>query len=250
MANVLVDETSLQSIANAIREKNGTENTYKPSEMPQAILDIQSGGGADSYYNAFWDSYTQNGERTDFYDAFSNAYWTDTNFGTPKYVLKPITAERMFRSTGITEIADGILDTSLCTNMNYMFQTSKIKKIPTIDCSSCTALTNTFREGYGQESITDITLVNVRADCTFSNTFYYTGNLVNLNITGAIGQNISFAQSSELSMASVNNVGTCCIDLTGQTAKTVTFHKNVIARMSDEQKAVFINKNWTIASST
>ena len=55
MANVLVDETSLQSIANAIREKNGTEDTYKPLQMPQAILDIESGSGSNELFEALVD---------------------------------------------------------------------------------------------------------------------------------------------------------------------------------------------------
>lgn len=44
MANVFVDETSLQDIADAIRSKNGTQNTYKPSQMADAITNIPSGG--------------------------------------------------------------------------------------------------------------------------------------------------------------------------------------------------------------
>lgn len=40
MANVLVEETSLQNIANSIREKIGSEDTYKPSEMASAISNI------------------------------------------------------------------------------------------------------------------------------------------------------------------------------------------------------------------
>lgn len=42
MANVLVDESSLTNIANAIREKNGTTTTYKPSEMASAISSIET----------------------------------------------------------------------------------------------------------------------------------------------------------------------------------------------------------------
>lgn len=42
---VIVDDTNLKSIADAIRAKNGTTNTYKPSEMASAIEAIQSGGG-------------------------------------------------------------------------------------------------------------------------------------------------------------------------------------------------------------
>lgn len=39
------DDTNIKAIADAIREKNGTENTYKTSEMASAILEIQAGGG-------------------------------------------------------------------------------------------------------------------------------------------------------------------------------------------------------------
>lgn len=41
---VTVDDTKLKAIADAIRAKNGTEETYKPSEMASAIEEIKSGG--------------------------------------------------------------------------------------------------------------------------------------------------------------------------------------------------------------
>lgn len=40
MANVLVQDTSLTAIADAIREKNGSTDTYKPGEMAAAISEI------------------------------------------------------------------------------------------------------------------------------------------------------------------------------------------------------------------
>lgn len=43
MANVLVEESSLQDIADAIRTKNGTQNTYKPGQMAGAIEAIPTG---------------------------------------------------------------------------------------------------------------------------------------------------------------------------------------------------------------
>lgn len=55
MANVLVQDTSLTAIADAIRGKNGTETTYKPAEMAAAITAIPSGsgGGEVVFKNAF-----------------------------------------------------------------------------------------------------------------------------------------------------------------------------------------------------
>lgn len=53
MAKVLVNETSLTNIAEAIREKNGLTDTYKPAEMAAAIAALEVGGGADLPEEAF-----------------------------------------------------------------------------------------------------------------------------------------------------------------------------------------------------
>jgi hypothetical protein len=45
MAKVLVNDSTLSSIADAIREKTGFTDTYKPAEMSNAILAIVAGGG-------------------------------------------------------------------------------------------------------------------------------------------------------------------------------------------------------------
>ena len=45
MATVLINDEYLNDIAEAIREKNNAEGTYKPSEMAAAIRAIQVGGG-------------------------------------------------------------------------------------------------------------------------------------------------------------------------------------------------------------
>ena len=50
MANVIINDTNLTNIANAIREKNGTTNSYKPSEMANAIAAIEAGGGGGGGY--------------------------------------------------------------------------------------------------------------------------------------------------------------------------------------------------------
>ena len=43
----LIQETSLTAIADAIREKTETTNLLTLGQMPQAILDIKSGGSGD-----------------------------------------------------------------------------------------------------------------------------------------------------------------------------------------------------------
>lgn len=48
MAQKLYEENNIQDIADAIREKNGTSNTYKTSEMADAVRAIVSGGDVPS----------------------------------------------------------------------------------------------------------------------------------------------------------------------------------------------------------
>jgi surface protein len=50
MGKVLVTDTYLTNIGNAIRSKNGTTDTYKPSEMASAIENIETGGGSSEKY--------------------------------------------------------------------------------------------------------------------------------------------------------------------------------------------------------
>ena len=54
----LYEEAAVQAIADAIREKNGSSDTYKPGEMASAILAIPTGGGGttDLFYS--WDEET------------------------------------------------------------------------------------------------------------------------------------------------------------------------------------------------
>ena len=78
MANVIINDTNLKNIGNAIREKNGGEILYKPSEMADAILAIEGGGGGgyepteeDLTYNIYNGSPFANGSN----------YWVLREYG-------------------------------------------------------------------------------------------------------------------------------------------------------------------------
>lgn len=53
MRKVLINETNLQEIANAIREKNGSSDTYTPAQMSTAIRNIPIGTSSDFDYIIF-----------------------------------------------------------------------------------------------------------------------------------------------------------------------------------------------------
>ena len=61
MSKVMVNESSLSAIGAAIRGKNGTTNTYKPSEMAAAISSIPAGGGNFDFSNLEYVQLTSSG---------------------------------------------------------------------------------------------------------------------------------------------------------------------------------------------
>lgn len=74
MANVLINEDSMTAIANAIRAKNGTQNTYKPNQMAEAISEISGGGVTPTGTKEI--SITQNGTTTEDVTNYASAQIT------------------------------------------------------------------------------------------------------------------------------------------------------------------------------
>lgn len=63
----------------------------------------------------------------------------------------------------------------------------------------------------------------------------------------SINLSISFAQSPDLDDVSIQAIVDGLADLTGQTEQTLTVHKTVGEKLTDEQKATITAKNWTLA---
>ena len=89
--------TDYQNACDAIREKTGTTDLIKSGEMAEKIMGISGGSEDGSYdegfedgkkseYDAFWDAYQQNGNRTHYVDAFTQLGWTDVVY-QPKYPI-------------------------------------------------------------------------------------------------------------------------------------------------------------------
>ena len=108
MSKVLVTESSLSGIAAAIREKNGTQNTYKPGQMAAAIQAIPTGTTPSGTVNI-----TQNGtvDVTDYASAdvaVPNSYAAADE---GKVVSNGALVAQTARSSEIT--ANGTYDTTL-----------------------------------------------------------------------------------------------------------------------------------------
>ena len=180
MSKVLVNDATLTAIAEAIREKLELEDTYKPAEMPNAILSIEGGGGSGGDLPE--EAFTLTGDCS-YRFAFNGWNWFIDNYGH-RVKTENITDMRyMFYSTpNIARIPFEInyITTESAHPLNQVFQdctyleeAPKINFIPKLNASSvgsynyasnlnyffsgCTSLTkidydyfnNMFGEEYG-----------------------------------------------------------------------------------------------------
>lgn len=89
MAKYVIEDTTLTGIADAIREKNGSTDTYKPEDMPSAIDAIETSNGSGgmlvkpkSVQFSRVDGYAKYG-KTLYYNAstsMSRYYWYRANY--------------------------------------------------------------------------------------------------------------------------------------------------------------------------
>lgn len=202
--------------------------------------------GKKAQYDAFWDAYQQNGNRTNYNFAFGGVGWTDETF-KPKYPIAPVgnaATENTFYASEITNIPDGLLDFSQATYCYMTFRRSKLVTAPTLDISNCTNGTSWL---FGQcGALKEIKTITVSEKVGFDNFAYACPALETITFAGTIGQSLSFQWSPLLSVDSVQSIIDHLKDLTGATTQTLTFHKDVGARLTEAQKATITAKNWTL----
>lgn len=215
MAKKMYEEANISAIAEKIREKTGSDTTYKTSEMPSGVEEVYE-AGQQSEYDRFWDSFQQNGNRTIYKLAFAGAGWTNDTLKI-KYpiVFKPQSYSKinlgLFERCGwqgkqidFTDICS-MIDFSQYPNAESVFLNANAINI-TCDFSSCTSLESTFMCNDG--GIIDNVTVKVSELCTkYTNTFTYMANLINITFVegSVIAASIDFS-ASNLTVASMKSV--------------------------------------------
>lgn len=248
-------DADLSDVADAIRAKTGNTNKLDfPDGFQSAIEGIRpkvagiglyengtyrsSDNGLDGYSvvvvevdttqayengrkaerDAFWDGFQQNGQRNNYSYAFTSTYWTDD-------VYHPI---------------HPIVMSGGNTNAYYNNTVTTNTKVP-IDIRGI-VLNNTFRYATALETIPELIVdETTQIGAGFSNA----ATLKNITISGTIGKDFDI-HWSPLSADSVQSIIDALKDLNGETAKTLTFHRNVGAALTAEQKAAITAKNWTL----
>lgn len=205
----------MKAIADAIRHKTkGTEPLTldgMATEIPKVFEE-----GKQAEYDAFWNAYQENGNRTNYDRAFAGIGWNDIIF-KPKYKINVVGSAYMtFAATHITEITRETVDFSKATKFSYTFYYhNRLEKIE-VDVSSATAFSDLFynsnasadRDKYG--NLADVKLFNINEKCTFTRPFPTPfPKLTNFFVSGVIGSDFDIKNLTLISKDNIINVINC-----------------------------------------
>ena len=226
MAKIMTDSKHYTDIANAIREKTGSTEQMKPSEMPGQIGSIKS-------YSEGYDAGIVDGKQAE-HAAIINPNWTDWSHFAGPSSLRPIDVNCLHYS-----------DTANGTNFNdFVANSWQLTEVPPIDTSNG----NTFlRMFYFCRSLRTIGELNLSKATSVTSMFDYCEALIHIHfVPGSIHLSLDLSKCKALDNASIQDTVDGYADMTGQTSPTLTVHATVGAKMTDAQKATLTAKNVTL----
>lgn len=208
--------------------------------------------GKQAEYDAFWDAFQQNGERTNYNYAFAYG-WSDATF-RPKYDIVPNAIGTLFYYNNVTDIKKCLDEAGVSIDFSGIsgtinsgiFGYSETKTLPVLDFSNATDMNYTFSNCPKLESI-EMLIVN--ENTKFTGTFIPTLNskLKEIRFGGVIGQKLN-VQYCPLSAESLRDIIGHLKDYSGSgTTYTLTLGATNLAKLTDAEKLIATQKGWTLA---
>lgn len=214
-------------------------------------------GGKKTEYNAFWDNYQENGNRKNYFCAFSGVGWTPETF-KPKHPIKPDSAYMIFgqsckafvNQSDLSE--DVVIDFSETSNMQYMFYTNTIiETLGVINASKATNITGMFGQATALREIEQIIFTADTGKYQNSNPFQNCSKLKHVIFSGVVACNgINLQWSTNLDIESLRSLLNCLIK-TNANGKTITLasnHESLIENDTEAKTQLEAAKSagWTI----
>lgn len=246
---VVTDNKHYNDIADAIREKTGTENTYTPAEMANGVNEVYEAGKAKEW-NDFWDNYLEAyySQSQNASYMFATKMWNDKTFKPNRDIVLYgyRNSNRMFYNTGITDLEAAlqkqgvILDASQTRRADEMFYTSSITVVPELDLSeigngNTNHLNGLFGSCHDLHTVRKLKISD-KYVVTIGTAFSGCTSLANIEFEGTIQTNASFSVCP-LTVASLKSIITHLKDYSGTTSEytyTVTFKTSAFAELEAE----------------
>ena len=247
-------DADLSSVADAIREQGGTSAALAfPQDFVGQVAQLgekRFDDGQQAAYDAFWDTFQQNGSRTHYRYGFSGYGWTEALFH-PKYDIIPTgNATGMFYDAKIAgdlvELMDGkTLDFSRVTAAGSMFaNATNITRLGLLDFSGVTAALGLFDFCWSLKTVDCLRFNNLSTSGFISCT-----SLENIVLDGTISTSgVDVHWSTKLSRDSITGFVNALSDSTSGLTITLSLTAVNNAFTAEEWNALAATKpNWTIS---
>lgn len=141
------------------------------------------------------------------------------------------------------------LDTSNATEMTSMFANCiSLTTVPKLNTLKNENFSNTFNGCKSLITIEELDFSSISDSGNLYNIFYKCSKLENLTILNLNVSNLDLTSCTALTHDSlVNGILNNLKDLTGESAKTIKLGTTNLAKLTDEEKLIATNKNWTLA---
>lgn len=219
------------------------------AEKFEVIADEVYEKGKQNAELEFWNNFTNNGIRQNYYYGFQNTNFTDKTI--PEGLCKPKSrVSNMFYQYYGTNLPLGIDCSGLDTNQGaayhavqmfrYCYYLSEIYDIGL-------PVQKTYEYSFQYcESLKKITILRCNEETIWNNTFGGCSELVELEIEGVIGQNgFNVSDCKKLNHDSLMSIVNATATIT--TAQTLTLGSTNLAKLTDAEKAIATERGWTLA---
>ena len=250
----------LTDVANSIRTKTQTTDPINAQDFSDKILSIQTGGGGNTLKNLLDATknctYLFDGYPGTSVDALIQPNDTEnvTRMAGMFNGCNNLTTVPTFNTSNVTDMSSMFnscnnlttvpqLNTSNVNYMSYMFVSCayKLTTIPLLDTSNVTNMDGMFYNCY---TLTTVPALDANKVIDMNNMFDNDSNLKSILMTN-IGTDLNISSSTKFERSDLlvilNNLKTVT------ETKTLTMGATNLAKLTDEDKAIAINKGWTLA---
>lgn len=214
--------------------------------------------GKKAEYDAFWNAYQQNGNRTDYQRCFCGSAWTAETL-KPKYDINPTFGggTAIFQGCGFVGNMKKHLETlgikldfsRLVTLSQAFYQAYYITELPDIDISNC--INGCAYLFYQCAALTSVKIIISENVAINTNSFTGCSELKELRFDGTIGQSLDLHWSTKLSADSMASIIGCLSPTATNVTLTIseTTRETFKAKFGADTWNAFLKawSNWTIA---
>ena len=251
----------LKDVADSIRTKTGTTELINAQDFSDKILNISSGENTlknvlDATKSAMYLFNNYQGTSADNliqYSDTENVKYADHMFVN----CSQLTTIPQLNTSNVTNMASMFsgcrritsipqLDTSKVTIMYKMFNyCSKLTTIPQLNTSNVTDMRDMFSDCWALTTVPAIDANNVTNSNYLQNIFWNCMNLKSILMTN-IGANLRISACKKMEredlLVVLNNLKTVT------STRTLVVGTENMAKLTDEDKAIAINKGWTLTA--